>query len=491
METKKNTGKFFSRNPLNQQLLWSGNVSTAEMVTETMEASRQAGLQWRNIKLSDRIAIAEQYSLYLKNHADRFAQLISDETGKLLRDAMGEVNASIAKVGLTIQAIQERRSETVVDQMNVTRNSQSISIDRRLSFAPLGVALVLGPFNFPLHLPGGQIIPALLAGNSVVFKPSEFATAVGAEMVAAWHECGLPKDCLTMLVGDRDVAKLAIDAEQTSAVFLTGSRNAGIAIHRQLAGRPEVLLALELGGNNPLVVDTNVPDEDVADLVSFSAFASAGQRCTCARRAIFIQGSSTDSQINALVEKSKNIRAGYPSDVPMAQIGRLISVDAADRMEATYHALIELGCQPIIPCQRDPQKPMLIRPMIVDAQGVSAEGLASIGAMEWFGPLLVVHRVANFDDAIGLANQTSYGLAASLLSDSAENFERFRQSSNAGVVNWNSPTSGAAGVLPFGGRGESGNHRPAGFHAIDFCSDPVASLEASQIASSNLWATVS
>ena len=490
MKSEKNTTNFTCLNPLDQRVLWAGSVSTPDRVRTVMQKSHVTSRSWRTVPIERRIEIVRRYGELLKTNADAFATLISDETGKLVPDAKGEVNASIAKCELSIRAIKERRGKQVVDQSTSQRNQQTVHVDRQLSFTPLGVAVVLGPFNFPLHLPGGQIIPAILAGNTVVFKPSELATAVGAKMVETWHQAGLPEDVLSMIVGGPDVAIEAIDSEHTSAVFLTGSRQAGLAIHRQLAGRPEVLLALELGGNNPIVIDENVPVPDVADVVSFSAYVSAGQRCTCARRAIFIEGPDTGAQIAALIEKTKTIHAGYPGDDPAPHIGRLISEHAASRLQRTYQELLDLGCTPMVPLSRDPDRPDIVQPIIVAADSLPEKAIDRIGEMEWFGPLLVIQRVPNFEEAISMASRTPYGLSAALMSHSRERFDRFQASVAAGVINWNSPTTGAAGLLPFGGRGESGNHRAAGFHAIDFCSDPIASIEATQVASENLWASV-
>ncbi len=268
---------------------------------------------------------------------------------------------------------------------------------------------------------------------------------------------------------------------------MTGSREAGQAIHRQLAGRYDVLLALELGGNNPMVVSPDAPAAAVASTVTFSAFITAGQRCTCARRAIFAAGSETDQQLEEIVKVTHRLRVGLPGDEPVPQIGPLISEAAANELKQTYDHLLELGCQPIVPLRIDDRRANLVHPAIVDATSLGDENLVSLGDLEWFGPLLVVQRVDNIDAAIWSARNTSYGLAASLLGGDYDLFDRFATELGAGVVNWNRPTTGAAGAMPFGGMGDSGNHRPAGFYAIDFCNDPIASLEAEALPETDAW----
>ena len=306
-------------------------------------------------------------------------------------------------------------------------------------------------------------------------------------MAAAWQEAGLPADVFQLILGRVAPAVAAIDSPHVDAVFLTGSKSAGQAIHRQLAGRYDVLLALELGGNNPIVVMGDQAADKVAALVSCSAFISSGQRCTCARCAIFVEGPETDAQIKATIGATETLRVGLPGDDPVAQIGPLISAHAAAGLQQTYDRLIELGCPPVVPLQILQRRPNLVGPAIVDATGLAKQQRRELGELEWFGPLLVIERVSDIDHAIEAAADTSYGLAAALLGGDRALFGRFVNQVGAGVVNWNRPTTGAAGALPFGGLGDSGNHRPAGFYAIDFCNDPIASLEADTIQDSDPW----
>ncbi|MEM1070581.1 MAG: aldehyde dehydrogenase family protein [Planctomycetota bacterium] len=469
-----------SRNPANGEVVWDGPISTPTEVDQAISNAHAYLPQWRSVELAERIKIVRSYAAHLTEHRTEVADLIRAEVGKLPWDAAGEVGASIAKAELSIKALQERRSLQVVE------DDQAV-LQRVTRYAPVGVALVLGPFNFPLHLPGGQIIPALLSGNTIVFKPSDQATAVGQWMMNAWRSVGLPDGAMQCVVGGVETATKAIDSSLINAVYLTGSLQAGRAIHRQLAGRPEVLLALELGGNNPVVVCEDAEPKKAASLVAFSAFISAGQRCTCARRALFVQGHQTEQQIDALIASTKQLRIGLASDQPVSQVGPLISADAANRLEQTYQRLLELGCQPIIPWRIDDRCRALVAPAIVNADGISDEARQALGEMEWFGPLLVIETVSTLEKAIQFAANTTYGLAASMLGGSLNDFEKFVEQVGAGVVNWNGPTTGAAGSLPFGGLGSSGNHRPAGFHAIDFCNDPVASLQRTEMPDLDPW----
>ncbi len=356
-------------------VLWQGEATPPPEIDAVMSRASEALSQWRATATDDRIELVRRYAQHLETHRDEIAALISNEVGKLPWDAAAEVAAAIAKIELSIQAFAERRSEQVID---------GGSVQRRIRYQPLGVALVLGPFNFPLHLPGGQIIPALLAGNTIVFKPSDQATAVGQWMMEAWQAVGLPPDVLQMITGGVDTAVAAIDSPHVGGVFLTGSRGAGRAIHRQLAGRPGVLLALELGGNNPIVVTPGVKADTVAGIVSFSAFISAGQRCTCSRRAIFVEGDSTQNQVDALLRVTANRCLGMPGDDPPPQIGPLISAAAAAGLRRTYDQLLQLGCEPLIPFQIDSRSANLVRPAIVDASKIGHRR-ASSNSVNWNG----------------------------------------------------------------------------------------------------------
>ena len=335
----------------------------------------------------------------------------------------------------------------------------------------VGVMAVLGPFNFPAHLPNGHIVPALIAGNTVVFKPSERTPGTGDLLCQLWDRAGLPEGVLQIVHGGGDVGAWLVE-QPIDGILFTGSHSVGCAIHRSMAGRPEVMLALEMGGNNPLIV-YHADDLDAAAYVTaVSAYASAGQRCTCARRLIVPEDARVETLLNKIGQYCKQLRVGLPGDDPPPFMGPLISTESADRVIEAQAALITNGAIALVPAERVDRNPALMRPGLIDVTGLQHRNDEEV-----FGPLLQVIRVPDFLTAIAEANRTAYGLAAFLLSDDAEAFERFRQHIRAGVVNWNQATIGASGRLPFGGLGASGNHRPSGFFAADYCSDAVATLE--------------
>ena len=246
---------------------------------------------------------------------------------------------------------------------------------------------VFGPFNFPGHLPNGHITPALLAGNCVLFKPSEFTPGVAALMVEAWEEAGLPAGVLNLLQGGRDTGAAVLDSHGLSGVLFTGSAHTGALIHKKFAGRPDVLLALELGGNNPLIVWPPVDASAAANLIVHSAFATSGQRCSCARRLILPQGADGDAIIEALKALIPNISVGPATQTPEPFLGPLVNAESASRAEKFEQGLTALGGKSIVPIKRDGA---FVHPGVIDVTGLTPPD------EELFGPILQVYRVGRF-----------------------------------------------------------------------------------------------
>jgi succinylglutamic semialdehyde dehydrogenase len=451
-----------SRNPADGSIVFEQPASSPAEVTAAVDAACEAQEQWQRTPLEERERIVRAFADYVAGHAESLAQLITREVGKLRADAAAEVAAVVAKAEITIEMMRGRRGDL---------DHEVRGVISQVRYRPLGVVLVLGPFNFPAHLPGGHIIPALLAGNTVVFKPSELAPAVGQWITNAWTEAGLPSGVLKLIQGDGEVAKAAIDDQRIAGVFFTGGYHAGKAIHRQLAGRPEVLLALEMGGNNPIILAPPFDHDTAIQTIATSAFISAGQRCTCARRLIAIDDPEGQAALDSLVELVGRMKPGLPLDPIDADLGPVVTAQAATRLLATQEAWLDAGGWARLTMTRSPRCNALLTPGIIDMTDAKL-----LHDDEWFGPLLQVKRVADFDQAINVAKATRFGLAAGLVGGTKAMFEELRQSLAVGILNWNLPTTGASSRLPFGGVGHSGNHRPAGSFAVDFCNDPVASM---------------
>ena len=456
-----------SLDPVSQAVVWEGQGATAAQVEQAVASARQAFPNWARQSLDRRIAVLEAFAAQLKANADELARSIGEETGKPLWEAATEVTSMVNKVAISVQSYRERTGEKsgpLADATAVLRHK------------PHGVVAVFGPYNFPGHLPNGHIVPALLAGNAVVFKPSELTPKVAELTVKCWIDAGLPAGVLNLVQGARETGVALAANPGIDGLFFTGSSRTGNLLHQQFAGRPDKILALEMGGNNPLVVD-EVKDLDAAVYTIIqSAFISAGQRCTCARRLLVPQGAWGDSLLARLVAVSRNISVGAFDQQPAPFMGSVISLGAAKALMDAQAQLIAKGATALLEMTQPQAGAALLTPGILDVSAV-----ADRPDEEFFGPLLQVIRYSDFPAAIAEANNTQYGLAAGLLSDSHARYQQFWLESRAGIVNWNKQLTGAASSAPFGGVGASGNHRASAYYAADYCAYPVASLETASL----------
>jgi succinylglutamic semialdehyde dehydrogenase len=458
---------FQSVNPVTQQLVWRGEAADANAVDRAVASARAAFFAWSRTPLGERVALVRRFAEQLKANETALAHTIGLETGKPLWEAKTEVATMVNKVEISVRAFEERTGEKTTP-----------AADHRavLRHRPHGVVAVFGPYNFPGHLPNGHIVPALIAGNTVVFKPSEFAPKVAEDTFALWRAAGLPDGVLNVVQGARDTGAALASHAGIDGIFFTGSAATGEAIHRANAGQTGKILALEMGGMNSLVVGS-VKDIDAAVYhIVQSAFVSAGQRCTCARRLVVTKGEAGDALLKRLVEVAARLMPARFDAVPDPFMGAVVSLAAADKLLQAQDDLIACGGVVLLKMRRTESNTALLTAGIVD---VSA--LNPLPDEEHFGPLLQVVRVASLEDAIECANTTRYGLAAGLLSDSTAEYAQFERDIRAGIVNWNRPLTGASSALPFGGIGASGNHRASAYYAADYCAYPQASLEADAI----------
>ena len=443
--------------------LWRGEHGDVDML---VDRARRAWPQWASQPLARRIELVRRFAEEVRNEQEQFAELIARETGKPLWEARTEVQAVVAKVEISIRAYAERTGQRKLDS--------TLPGTAALRHKPHGVMAVLGPYNFPAHLPNGHVVPALIAGNAVILKPSEKTPAVGEALVGFFHRAGIPADLVQVLVGGPDEGKALVAHPEVDGVLFTGSAQVGIAINRQLASDPGKIVALEMGGNNPIVLWDTPKMNDAAALIVQSAYTTAGQRCTAARRLI-VKSHLYDEAIDAVKSLVDRIIVGAPFDDPQPFIGPVIDNDAADKLTESYLSLISGDATPIVHMRRADDDLPFITPGLIDTTA-----MAERPDVELFGPLLQVVKVDDFDQAIAEANNTRFGLSASLIGGGTADYDRFWAKIRAGIVNWNRPTNGASSAAPFGGIGLSGNHRPAAFYAADYCAYPVTSTEMDQ-----------
>ena len=458
---------FTSVNPSNGETIWQGKTASKEQVNEAITAARKAQFNWAQTPISDRIIVLENFVAQLKEHSEEFASIIARETGKPLWETRTEVGAMTGKVAISIKAHNERTGTTE----NPMPGAKAF-----IRHKPHGVVAIFGPYNFPGHLPNGHIVPAILAGNTVVFKPSELTPHVAQFTLELWLKAGLPAGVINLIQGEVETGIALASHQDIDGLFFTGSSNTGHLLHKQFAGHPGKILALEMGGNNPLII------KDVADInaavhdIIQSGFITSGQRCTCARRVFIENTANGDAILEKLINVTKNIEVADSFAQEQPFMGAMISEKAALGMVSAQQQLLDMGAKSLVELKHLKLGTGFVSPGIIDVSNVT-----NMPDEEHFGPLIKVYRYTEFDSAIDEANNTSFGLSAGLLSDSNDDYQHFLKRIRAGIVNWNRPITGASSAAPFGGIGASGNHRASAYYAADYCSYPVASVEADKV----------
>jgi succinylglutamic semialdehyde dehydrogenase len=456
---------FDSHNPATGDLLWRGNEAAKEEIDSAVRAAKRAFEQWSLLPIERRIDYLQKFAHIINEHKVEFTAAISQEMGKPLWDARSEVETMVNKVSLSLKAYKERCASVTTKLTQPERNAT-------VRFKPHGAVGVLGPFNFPGHLPNGHIIPALLAGNTIVFKPSEYVPKASILLMRYWEMAELPQGVLNMVQGGREVGQTLATHPQLDGLFFTGSARTGQWLSEYYGKQSGKILALELGGNNPLVISQIDNIDAAVQLTIMSGYITSGQRCTCARRLIVPTGQEGDRFIDTLCEKISEITVGAYTDSPEPFMGPVISEQAALKLLEAQKRLKESGGRSLIEMRHLKEKTGLVSPGLIDVTAIPNRD-----DEEHFGPLLQLTRVPDFQAAVAEANRTKYGLTAGLVGNSREEHDYFFNHVRAGVINWNTPLTGISGMMPFGGIGQSGNFRPSALYAADYCSYPVSSME--------------
>ena len=455
--------EIISYEPATGEELWRGKIHD---VDAAVDRARRAWPAWAAQPLAKRMELVRRFANEVRKVSDKLAELIARETGKPLWEARTEVEAVINKVEISITAYADRTGQKRLDS--------ALQGTEAVRHKPHGVMVVLGPYNFPAHLPNGHIVPALIAGNVVIFKPSEKTPAVGQLLMECFNKAGISAAVAQFFVGGPEEGKALVAHRGIDGVLFTGSAQAGIAINKRLASNPGKIVALEMGGNNPIVLIDTPKISDAANLIVQSAFTSAGQRCTAARRLIV-----KESMYEPIMEELKPLLSRIIVDEPFADpapfMGPVIDNAAAEQLVESFLYFLSNGGKAIRHMTRPNNDLPFLSPAIIDTTAMNDRP-----DVELFGPLLQVIKVKDFDEAIVEANRTRFGLSASLIGGSPQDYNRFWANIRAGIVNWNRPTNGASSKAPFGGLGLSGNHRPAAYYAADYCAYPVASTEMDQ-----------
>jgi len=454
MVSKQNSKTEEKVSPLDGRVLGSYPVTSHQDAVKCVAKSREVFKTWKNTTLESRGRLIRNAAKLLEERQAALAQIVRDETGKPLQDSLGEIGGAI-EMGYMLAAHGRFPLGKLLPSAIPLRQV-------RLSRVPRGVAALIVTYNAPIPNFAWKVFPALLAGNTVLLKPSPHTPGSAEAFVGLLHEAGVPKDVLTVVHGDGHTATGLIEGG-ADVVSFTGSYPTGLKV-MEGAAKTLAKTVIELGGSNPLVVFADAQLHKAAATANDSAFSNAGQRCASASRVI-IESSVQGEFLDAVRAHSSSVMVGVSEE---ATIGTLIDEQSAKAFEAFLTECEKAGGLVERLGTLAGDAPSVVLPALVTGLDPRSE----LGSREVFGPVMRVFAFTTEEEAISLANNTEFGLTAAVWSGDIVKAERVVSEIQAGVININGPTHGAEVNFPFGGVKHSGNgSRDAGVESIDAYSD--------------------
>lgn len=449
-----------SRNPSKGGAVVVETTWSAAQVGLAVAAARDAQPRWSSLSLDDRWSALVRFRSVLEKRKELLADAIVQEIGKIRTEARTEIQTLLGRFDITLAVIQADLKDGPLPGFP----------NEALRWHPHGVVGVIGPFNFPLHLCHAHVIPALLLGNTVVIKPSETAPLCGIRYAEAAHEAGLPSGVLNVVQGRGATGAALVAHEQVHGLAFTGSYHVGRRIAEAALDRPEMLVALEMGGKNTAIVCEDADVRQAAHEIVVGGYLTTGQRCTCTDR-VLVHRSRAKALVDALRPLVSALVFGDPDD-PRAFAGPLATESGREKLERAMHAAEAKGADLIVEGKRLPGG--FFR---TGSFHLLPDGLHEIPGytdVELFGPDLGIETFVDDAEAISLVNGSPYGFANSVFTPGDGRFDRYYRETRVGILNRNRSTNQASPRLPFGGTGRSGNFRPAGSFAARNLAIPVA-----------------
>jgi RHH-type proline utilization regulon transcriptional repressor/proline dehydrogenase/delta 1-pyrroline-5-carboxylate dehydrogenase len=450
-----------SRNPAADHAVVFETGYTVAAVEAAAQAASAAQPAWAALSFAARVAHLDHLKHAIAARATELADAIVLETGKIRSEARLEVQTLLNRFDLARGAIEADLKEGPV------------APGEALRFHPLGVVGVIGPFNYPLHLCHAHVVPALLLGNTVVVKPSDLTPLAGQRYAEAVEAAKLPPGVFNLVVGTGTVGSAMVGRPELRALCFTGSWAVGRRIVEAAVDRPELLVALEMGGKNTCIVLDDASLRQAVHEIAVGGYLSAGQRCTGTDR-VLVHRKLAPAFVDALARAASSLTFGQPED-PGVFAGPLVTEQAVDKLEAAIAAARAAGAEPIVPGQRLPGGSFRTASIHKLPDGV--HDVAGYTDVEVFGPDLGIEVIDSDDEAIAILAQSPYGFANAVFTASKPRFDRFFAAVRSGILNRNRSTNLASAKLPFGGVGKSGNYRPAGAWTHRNLTAPVAVLE--------------
>jgi succinylglutamic semialdehyde dehydrogenase len=436
-------------------------------VNRATEVARKAYLPWAHLGVEKRKHHLMRLKEVFLSRAGELAEIISRETGKVLWESKTEASALANKIDITLNhSLKLVSEEEVKDALP--------GIPGYIRHKPRGVMAVIGPFNFPAHLPNGHIIPALITGNTVVFKPSDKTAAVGQWMAESFAAADFPPGVFNLVQGMSEVGKRLVTHDAVDGILFTGSYEVGLRIKQDTLTQFWKILALEMGGKNATIVWEDADLKKAVYETLIGSFMSAGQRCSCTSR-IILHPKIRDQFLDQFYANAKKIKIGHWRED--AFMGPLISADAVEKFIRYQEIAKREGAESLMrgKALSLEHEGYYVTPSINIVPAFDPKSVYQ--KSEIFGPNVAVFTTDSFDEALAINNSSGFGLVAALFTKDRALYERALIEAQVGQLNWNRTTNGASSRLPFGGMNKSGNDRPSAHYAVQYTTVPVSSLE--------------
>lgn len=448
--------------PANGEVIATATKSTVADIDKAVEAAKRAADSWRLYPAPKRGEILYRAAEIMLERKDELAREMTREMGKVLGESRGDVQEGIDMTYYIAGEGRRQFGDVVPAELP---NKWAMSMRH-----PHGVVAAITPWNFPFAIPTWKIMPALILGNTVVFKPASATPMLAVRLVEILEAAGLPKGVLNLVLGSGgDLGDHLVQHPGVDLVSFTGSSDTGAHIS-EIAGRLLKRVTAELGGKNAIVVLDDADVDLALEGIVWSAFGTSGQRCTAASRVIVNKGVANDV-IDKLVSRAKKLKMGHGLDAG-TDLGPVVSKAAQDKV-ASYMPIAEKEGATIAAGGRIPTEGALAKGFFHEPTVlIDVKPNMRVAQEEIFGPVTSVIEVNSIDEAIKVLNSTKYGLSCSVYTKNINNAFRFMRDAETGLVYVNAGTIGAEIQLPFGGMKSTGNgHREAGRAALDVYSE--------------------
>jgi alpha-ketoglutaric semialdehyde dehydrogenase len=448
-------------NPADGSVVGTTYLMTSEQAEAAIQGAVKAFKSWRMVPAPKRAKIFAQFQRILEERKEELAQALTAEEGKRYPEALGEVQKTINIVDFMVGEGRRFGGRTIPSEME---NTLAYTVRQ-----PIGVVGLITPWNFPVAIPVWKMMPALIAGNTAIFKPASNTTKTACMLVEMLHDAGLPPGVLQLTIGKgSSVGDLIVNHPKVEALSFTGSNPVGQRLYCDGAKRG-IKVQCEMGGKNPIVVLDDADVDLAVEATAQGAFGSTGQRCTATSRAI-VTDAIADEFVQKLVERAKKIKMGNGMDSstdmgPVVDENQLRAV-----IEGVEQAKADPKCGKLLlggsrPTEAPLDKGTFFPPTIFDH--VNPDSF--LAQEELFGPVLAVIRVKDFEEAIAAANNVAYGLSSSVYTKNTDLVFRFLDLIETGITHVNSPTMGGEAQLPFGGVKATGvGAREMGSEGVEF-----------------------